>query len=147
MRVMVGGPAGGMIKFMNRATRKRVAVAEYYHARKHQPTVGIDGLEREGGDWGQLLQLRADWAGEEVRRQMRVEVDDQWAFVVDFAQLTGVAHAQAVGNLYSRGERELGESADDLVSKPSEPWGPTALDGSMFKLVHECSTTHAVATC
>ena len=47
----------------------------------------------------------------------------------------------------ARGERELGESADDLVSKPSEPWDPTALDGNMFKLVHRCSTTRAVATC
>ena len=82
-----------------------MAIAEYYHARKHQPTLGIDGLMREGGEWGQVLQLRADWAGEEVRRQLRVEVEGQWASVVDFGQLTGIAHAQAVGNLYSRGER------------------------------------------
>ena len=65
-------------------------------------------LEREGGDWGQLLQLRADWGSEEVRRQMRAEVEDQWAFVVDFGQLTGIAHAHAVESLYSKGERGLG---------------------------------------
>ena len=44
----------------------------------------------------------------------------------------------------ARGERELGECASDLVSKPSEPWDPTALDGNIFKLVHEGSATHAV---
>jgi hypothetical protein len=68
----------------------------------------MDGLEREGGDWGQLLQLRADWGSEEVRRQMRAEVEDQWAFVVDFGQLTGIAHAHAVESLYGKGERGLG---------------------------------------
>jgi hypothetical protein len=108
MRIIVDGPPQVMVKFMNRATRKRAAVAEYYHARKHQTTVGIDGLTREGGDWGQMLQLRADWTGEEVRRQLKLHNDTQWAFVVDFGQLAGIAHAQAVGNLYSRGERALG---------------------------------------
>ena len=53
MRLLIGGSAPVMVKFLNRATRRKVAVAEYYHARKHQPTMGIDGVLREGGEWGQ----------------------------------------------------------------------------------------------
>jgi hypothetical protein len=107
MRILVGGSAQGMVKFMNRATRKKVAVAEYYHACKHQPTKDLEGTMWYGGVWGQTLQLRADWAGEDVRRQLKDEVDDQWAFVVDFGQLTGIVHAHAVGSLYGKGEREV----------------------------------------
>ena len=55
-----------------------------------------------------MLQLRADLASEDVRKQLKIEVEDQWAFVVDFGQLTGIVHASAVAKLYERGERELG---------------------------------------